>query len=128
MCVYRVQNGRSADLAKVLNAAFGNGASESRMEEDGAQSRSAAERAPEETRRETPLTPETPGDRSNENRGPSDYALNVRISRDETSTADRTRVVKGKSVSVRVDLGGRRNITQNQQHRHTRKKQTNKKS
>src|SRR3546814_19339505 len=61
--------------------------SESRMEEDGAQSRSAAERAPEETRRATPLTSETPGDRSNENRGPSDSDLNVRISSDETNNA-----------------------------------------
>src|SRR3546814_16835170 len=61
--------------------------SESRMEEDGAQSRSAAERAPEETRRATSLTSETPGDRSNENRGPSDSDLNVRISSDETNNA-----------------------------------------
>src|SRR3546814_3660614 len=53
----------------------------------GAQSRSAAERAPEETRRATPLTSETPGDRSNENRGPSDSDLNVRISSDETNNA-----------------------------------------
>src|SRR3546814_883139 len=70
-----------------IYSAFGNGASESRMEEDGAQSRSAAERAPEETRRATSLTSETPGDRSNENRGPSDSDLNVRISSDETNNA-----------------------------------------
>src|SRR3546814_20001308 len=39
--------------------------------------------------------------------------------RDGTAFLDRKRVVSGKSVSVRVDLGGRRLIKQTNKHTHT---------